>query len=106
MNTSNIPNNNIKSTPNKQKIRLLFPYSENQKLKKLGVKWDVDNKYWYYPSIDGTLPENLKMYKCYAIAIEYDNKEFYKPILPSMRFDKLQKLWLVNEEDYNKYISY
>ena len=35
-------NNDIKPTPNKQKIRLIFPYEDTSKYKKLGVKWDSE----------------------------------------------------------------
>jgi hypothetical protein len=98
-------NTNIKQTPNKQKIRLIFPYEENSKFKKLGVKWDTENKMWYFPSLDGELPDNLKPCKCYKIAINYDDKEFFKPLLKSMRWDKNNKIWLVNQEDYDKFLS-
>jgi hypothetical protein len=98
-------NNDIKPTPNKQKIRLIFPYEENSKFKKLGVKWDNENKMWYFPSLNGELPDNLKPLKCYKIAINYDDKEFFKPLLKSMRWDKNNKIWLVNQEDYDKFLS-
>lgn len=98
-------NNNIKETPNKQKIRLLFPYEKNPEFKKLGVKWDIENKMWYFPSINSELPDNLKPYKCFKIAINYDDKEFFKPLLKSMRWDKNNKIWLVNQEDYDKFLS-
>jgi len=98
-------NSDIKPTPNKQKIRLIFPYEDNSKYKKLGVKWDSEIKMWYFPSIDGELPDNLKPLKCYKIAINYDDKEFFKPLLKSMRWDKNNKIWLVNQEDYNKFLS-
>lgn len=88
---------------NKQKIRLLFPYSENQEVKKLGAKWNSVDKIWYYPSIDGKLPDCLNKYRANKIYIEYDDKEFYKPILPSMKFDKNEKIWLVNQEDFEKF---
>lgn len=97
--------NTLKPTPNKQKIRLIFPYADNSKYKKLGVKWDNENKMWYFPSLDGELPDNLKPYKCYKIAINYDDKEFFKPLLKSMRWDKNNKIWLVNQEDYDKFLS-
>lgn len=98
-------NTTIKQTPNKQKIRLIYHYEENSKFKKLGVKWDNENKMWYFPSLDGELPDNLKPYKCYKIAINYDDKEFFKPLLKSMRWDKNNKIWLVNQEDYDKFLS-
>lgn len=95
----------LKPTPNKQKIRLIFPYEQNPEFKKLGVKWDMEQKIWYYPSLDGELPDNLKAFKCYKIVINYDDKEFYKPILKSMRWDKNLKVWIVNQDDYNKFIN-
>jgi len=98
-------NTKIKQTPNKQKIRLIFPYEDNSKYKKIGVKWDNENKMWYFPSINGELPDNLKPLKCYKIAINYDDKEFFKPLLKSMRWDKNNKIWLVNQEDYDKFLS-
>ena len=98
-------NNKIKETPNKQKIRLLFPYEKNSEFKKLGVKWDIENKMWYFPSIDGDLPDNLKPYKCFKIVITFEDKEFFKPLLKSMRWDKNNKIWLVNQEDYDKFLS-
>lgn len=94
-----------KPTPNKQKIRLIFPYEQNPEFKKLGVKWDMEQKIWYYPSLDGELPDNLKPFKCYKIAINYDDKEYFKPILKSMRWDKNLKVWIVNQEDYTKFIN-
>ena len=91
---------------NKQKIRLIFPYEKNPEVKKLGAKWDTTDKLWYFPSIDGELPEELKQYKAHKIFIEYDDKEYYKVHLSSMRFDKIIKSWIVNQEDYNKFLRF
>lgn len=96
----NVP---FKEAPNKQKIRLIFPFEKNADVKKLGARWETDNKYWYYPSIDGTLPDELKEYKSYKVNINYDDKEFFKPQLTSMSFDKTVKSWYVNQEDYDKF---
>jgi hypothetical protein len=96
----NVP---FKEAPNKQKIRLIFPFEKNADVKKLGARWETDNKYWYYPSIDGTLPDDLKEYKSYKVNIKYDDKEFFKPQLPSMSFDKTVKSWYVNQYDYDKF---
>lgn len=98
-------NNTLKEPTNKQKIRLIFPYEQNPEFKKLGVKWDMESKIWYYPSLDGELPDNLKPLKCYKIAIKYDDKEFYKPLLKSMRWDKNLKVWIINQEDYDKFLK-
>lgn len=103
--TEESPKEELIQLKNKQQIRLIFPYSENQEIKKLGGKWNNVNKIWYYPSIDGTLPDNLKKYKAHQIYIEYDDKEFFKPLLPSMKFDKILKVWIVNQEDYDKFIK-
>jgi hypothetical protein len=99
------PQTSIQTPKNKQKIRLIFPYSENAEVKKLGAKWDMEKKIWYYPSLNGELPEPLKKYKANKVFIEYDDKEFYKPLLKSMKFDKNEKCWLVNEEDFNKFLT-
>lgn len=96
----NVP---FKEAPNKQKIRLIFPFEKNADVKKLGARWETDNKYWYYPSIDGTLPDELKECKSYKVNINYDDKEFFKPQLTSMSFDKTVKSWYVNQEDYDKF---
>lgn len=103
--SQDIPKEDVLKPKNKQQIRLLFPYSENSNVKKLGAKWNNVDKIWYFPSIDGTLPEELKKYKSYEIFIEYDDKEYFKPILTSMKFDKLLKKWLVNQEDYEKFMK-
>jgi hypothetical protein len=90
---------------NKKQIPLLFPYAERADAKALGAKWNSVDKFWYYPSIDGKLPENLMMYRKHDVFIEYEDKEFYKQILPSMRFDKERKVWVVNERDYNIFLN-
>ena len=89
---------------NKRKIRLIFPYEKNPEVKKLGAKWDTTDKLWYFPSIDGELPEELKQYKAFKVSIDYDDKEYFKPLLSSMRFDKISNVWIVNQEDYNKFL--
>lgn len=93
-----------KEAPNKQKVRLTFPFEKNAEVKKLGARWEVDNKYWYYPSIDGELPENLKEHKAFKVKISYDDKDYFKAKLPSMNFDKNVKSWFINQEDYHKFI--
>ena len=88
---------------NKQKIRLLFPYSENAEVKKLGARFDTESKFWYYPSLDGKVPEELEKYQAKFIDVDYDDKEFLKPLLPSMKFDKITQSWMCNNEDYIKF---
>lgn len=105
LNTSNLSNINNKPSLNKQKIKVIFPYSENNEMKKLGVKWDNENKYWYFPTLNGELPENLKKFKYYEVNIEYEDREYYKPLLKSMKWDKVKKKWAVNQEDYDKFLT-
>ena len=84
---------------NKVKIPVMFPYAENTEFKKLGVKWDSTDKYWYYPSVDGKLPDNLKDFEKKEIYIEYDDKEFYKTKLKSLRWDKTNKKWYCSQKE-------
>ena len=94
-----------KLLPNKKQVRLLFPYAERQDAKKFGAKWNSVNKTWYYPSVDGSLPEDLMQYKCHAIHIEYDDKEFWKQKLKSMKWDAINKYWVVNNIDYQTFLK-
>ena len=100
-----LDNHLIKLLPNKKHIRLLFPYAQRQEMKILGAKWDIVEKIWYYPSIDGSLPEELVPYQCHRIHIEYDDKEFWKNHLPSMRWDNSSRFWVVNASDYQIFLK-
>ena len=100
-----IDNTLTKKLTNKKQIPLLFPYSERADAKKLGAKWNAVDKTWYYPSIDGSLPDELLKYRKHDVYIEYDDKEYYKEVLPSMKFDKERRVWTVNERDYNIFIK-
>jgi 5-formyltetrahydrofolate cyclo-ligase len=93
----------FKEATNKQKIRLIFPFEKNGDIKKLGARWENEDKYWYYPSLDGELPEDLKEYKSYKVNIKYEEKDFFKTKFPSMRFDKTAKSWYLNQEDYDNF---
>ena len=93
----------VKKLLKKKQIQLLFPYSDRQIAKDLGAKWDANQKMWYYPSVDGSLPEALSMYKSNDVYIEFDNKEYYKNVLPSMKFDKVRKVWMVNAKDFKAF---
>ena len=68
----------VKQLLKKKQIQLLFPYAERQEAKTLGAKWDANLKMWYYPSVDGSIPEELSKYKANEVFIEYDDKEYYK----------------------------
>lgn len=90
----------VKQLLKKKQIQLLFPYADRQEAKTLGAKWDANLKMWYYPSVDGSIPEELTKYKSHDVFIEYDDKEYYKNVLTSMKFDKLRKVWMVNTKDF------
>jgi len=93
----------VKKLLKKKQIQLLFPYCDRQVAKDFGAKWDANLKMWYYPSVDGTLPEALAVYKSNDVYIEYDDKEYYKNVLTSMKFDKVRKVWMVNAKDFKTF---
>jgi len=90
----------VKQLLKKKQIQLLFPYAEKQEAKTLGAKWDANLKMWYYPSVDGSIPEELSKYKAHDVYIEFDDKEYFKNVLTSMKFDKSRKVWMVNSKDF------
>jgi hypothetical protein len=94
-----------KKLPNKKQVRLLFKYADRGEAKALGAKWNSVEKMWYYPSVDGNLPEELLKYKCNDIHIEYDDKEYWKEALASLKWDANRKVWMVNEADYKTFLK-
>jgi len=90
----------VKKLLKKKQVQLLFPYAEKQEAKTLGAKWDANIKMWYYPSVDGSIPEELSKYKAHDVYIEFDDKEYFKNVLTSMKFDKSRKVWMVNSKDF------
>jgi hypothetical protein len=90
----------VKKLLKKKQVQLLFPYAEKQEAKTLGAKWDVNLKMWYYPSVDGSITEELSKYKAHDVYIEFDDKEYFKTVLTSMKFDKVRKVWMVNTKDF------
>jgi len=57
----------VKKLLKKKQVQLLFPYAEKQEAKTLGAKWDANLKMWYYPSVDGSITEELSKYKAHDI---------------------------------------
>jgi len=90
----------VKKLLKKKQIQLLFPYAEKQEAKTLGAKWDANLKMWYYPSFDGSITEILSKYKAHDVYVEFDEKEYFKNVLTSMKFDKVRKVWMVNSKDF------
>ena len=95
----------VKKFLKKKQIQLLFPYAERQEAKTLGAKWDANLKMLCYPSVDGSIPEELSKYKVHDVFIEYEDKEYYKNVLTSMKFDKLRKVWMVNTKDFKTFLK-
>jgi hypothetical protein len=93
----------VKKLLKKKQVQLLFPYAEKQEAKTLGAKWDANLKMWYYPSVDGSIPEELAKYKAHDVYIEFDDKEYFKNVLTSMKFDKSRKVWMVNSKDFKAF---
>lgn len=92
-------------TKETRRIRLLFPYGKEKEIIDLGGEYDTINRYWYYNSTDGLLPAELKPYKAHLVYIPYENKDYMRPILTSMKFDQVKKIWVVNQKDYIKFLN-
>ena len=88
-----------------KRIRLLFPYEKIKEVIDRGGEYDDINRYWYYDSCDGLLPTDLKPYKAHLVYIPYENKDYLRPILTSMIFDKNKQSWIVNQKDYIKLLN-
>ena len=58
---------------------------------------------WYYPSVDGFIPEELAKYKSHDVYIEFDDKEYFKNVLTSMKFDKVRKVWMVDTKYFTAF---
>lgn len=83
----------------KERIYLLIPFNLKDELKKEGIKWDVEKKLWYCIEIT----EKLKDYEIRYIDIEYMEKDFFKEKLKSMKWDKIERCWMVNNKDFEIY---
>jgi len=71
----------VKKLLKKKQVHRLFPYAKKQEAKPLGAKWDANLKMWYYPSVDGSIPEELAKYKSHDVYIEFDEEEYCKNVL-------------------------
>ena len=82
------------------KIYLIVPYEIKDNLKKTEkILWDTDMKMWYCEE----LTEGLKDYEIRYIDIGYLDKDEWKLKLKSMKWDKIEKCWMVNNKDFEIY---
>ena len=85
------------------RTNLIIPYSLKDELKQYKPRWDVECKTWYYEG--DNIPEELEKYVEKVVDIPYKDKDVYKKLYSSMKFDRARKTWLVSTEDYEKIIS-
>jgi len=66
-----------------EKTYLLIPYELKDGLKKTyKIKWDAKQKLWYANKME----EGLNKYKIVPMDISYDDKDFFKTKLKSMKW--------------------
>jgi hypothetical protein len=79
-----------------EKIYLSIPFELKDELKKAyTIKWDAKKKSWFSDKME----EGLNKYKTVPIDIEYDDKDHYKSLLKSMKWDASNKTWTCSIED-------
>jgi hypothetical protein len=84
-------------------INLSIPFDKKDELKPLKIKWNNEEKTWYF---DGdVLPKELDPYVSKYVDIRYDDKDECKAVYKSMTFDSVKKLWKMSMADYKKMTS-
>ena len=79
---------------------LLIPFEEKEEVKKkFGIKWDNDNKVWYYVC-NGDLPEGLDMYREMIVDVKYEDKDLFKKRFKTMRWNKVDKIWTMSKKEF------
>ena len=86
------------------RYNLAIPFYLKDKLKTFKTKWDMVNKTWYWEG-DKLIPE-LEKYEESIVDIEYDEKDEYKALFTSLKFDKNIKSWKCSREDLSKIEKY
>ena len=78
------------------KIYLSIPFELKDEIKKSHkIKWDAQKKSWYADKME----EGLKKYKTVSVDIPYDEKDQYKSIIKTMKWDASNKTWTCSLED-------
>lgn len=86
------------------RTNLCIPFEMKEELKKEGIKWDSKLKTWY---IDNEkIPENLVKYVATEVFIDYEDKDYFKSKVKTMRWDTINKKWLVSQEDFDKIMKF
>jgi hypothetical protein len=79
-----------------EKIYLLIPYEKKDELKQLHkIRWDAKLKLWFVDE----MVEALKPYTKVQIEVDYDDKDYYKGLLKSMKWDAIGKTWSCSLKD-------
>ena len=81
------------------KTYLLIPFELKDDLKKTyKIKWDAKLKLWFVDKME----EGLNKYKIVPMDIRYDDKDFYKSKLKSLKWDAAKRNWICSVEDSMK----
>ena len=84
------------------KIYLHIPYESKDEFKKTySIKWDTEKKLWYCDK--DKFEKGLHPYELVYVDISYDDKDYYKKMLKSMRWDNDAKEWRISKQDYEIY---
>jgi hypothetical protein len=86
------------------RVNLAIPFFKKDKLKQFKPKWDITLKTWYFEG--DNMPDELKPYIEQIVDVSYEDKDEYKALFPSMKFDKNEKSWKCSTEDYEKIMKY
>ena len=83
----------------RMRFNLLVPFEKKEDVKKeFKIKWDMDNKIWYY--IGNELPEALEKYREMVVDVPYEDKDLFKKRFKSMRWNKDDKIWTMSKEEF------
>ena len=94
---------NISAAPRKQIVKLNIPFSNKDKAKALGAKWNIDHKYWYIDADDITEEilalQNDTEEKIY-LNVPFAEKDYVKKC--GARWDSGAKKWYYVEGDISE----
>ena len=84
-----------------RRVHIGVSYDDKDKAKKLGAKWDIDNKSWY---ILGSYTAFLLKMGKKLVNVPYEDKDKAKKL--GAKWDNIAKIWYINvNEDEEEFIT-
>ena len=84
---------------------LIIPFEAKDELKKkYNLKWNAKLKLWYIDE----MVDALKPYTIIPVNISYDDNDYFKGLLKSLRWDAIRKTWTCSFQDsliFSKMVS-